>query len=64
MASIFHKYLLNANYVPGTTLDSGDSTVNKGPNGVYTLIRTDRLQNHMNHMNHIPESDCVWRYIF
>ena len=61
MTSIFHKYLLNANYVPGTTLDSGDSTVNKGPNGVYTLIRTDRLQNHM---NHIPESDCVWRYIF
>lgn len=27
--------------MPGTTLNSGDSTVNKGPNGIYTLKQTD-----------------------
>ena len=41
MTSIFHKYLLNASYMPGTTLNSRDSTVNKGPNGIYTLNQTD-----------------------
>ena len=60
----FPQIFTECQYVPGTSLDSGDSTVNEGPKGVYILIRTDRLQNHMNHMNLIPESDCVWRYIF
>lgn len=42
MTSIFSRYLLNANYVIGTTLDSGDSAVSKGPHGVYILIRRER----------------------